>query len=174
MWSCSGAAFMAGVCVCSCPAATSADHPRVCLAEALTQASKRLCDATTVLEGPEGLGRWKALHAQLVARRNRLVSALGEAFQVRRNQSKVVRWWDVAGLWCRCFNCQFLNCVDGPSACCCNGLPVGQLARSNSSTWPAVPVDGRMTSFNCTVYLSSTQYKGVVVTRYIKCKHLVH
>lgn len=36
-----------------------------------------------MLEGSEGLGCWKELHAQLVARRNRLVAQLGEAFQVR-------------------------------------------------------------------------------------------
>lgn len=52
-------------------------------AGALAQASDRLRDASAVLEGGEGLGRWKQLHGQLVARRNRLVARLGEAFQVR-------------------------------------------------------------------------------------------
>lgn len=36
-----------------------------------------------MLEGPEGLGQWKQLHAHLVARRNKLVVQLGQAFQVR-------------------------------------------------------------------------------------------
>lgn len=35
-----------------------------------------------MLEGGEGLGQWKHLHAQLVARRNKLVAQLGTAFQV--------------------------------------------------------------------------------------------
>jgi hypothetical protein len=44
--------------------------------------SERLRDASAVLEGGGGLGHWKELHGQLVARRNRLVAQLGEAFKV--------------------------------------------------------------------------------------------
>lgn len=53
-----------------------------CNAVALAAASGRLRDASGVLEGPEGLGRWAGLHGQLVARRNRVVAQLGEAFKV--------------------------------------------------------------------------------------------
>lgn len=58
----------------------------ICCAGALAHASDRLRDASAVLEGGEGLGRWKQLHGQLVARRNRLVAELGEAFEVRLEQ----------------------------------------------------------------------------------------
>lgn len=64
-------------------------------AGALAIASDRLRDASSVLEGHEGLGRWQELHGQLVARRNRLVAQLGDAFQVRVGQS--VTLWGMVG-----------------------------------------------------------------------------
>jgi hypothetical protein len=51
-------------------------------AGALSQAGSRLHDAAAVLSGAQGVGRWRLLHAQLVARRNRLVSQLADAYQV--------------------------------------------------------------------------------------------
>lgn len=49
---------------------------------ALSKAVRRLNDAAGVLAGSEGVGRWKELHGQLVARRNRLVSQLAVVYQV--------------------------------------------------------------------------------------------
>jgi hypothetical protein len=54
----------------------------IMFAGALSQAGSRLHDAAAVLSGPQGMGRWRLLHAQLVARRNRLVSQLADAYQV--------------------------------------------------------------------------------------------
>jgi hypothetical protein len=51
-------------------------------AGALAAAGGRLRDAAAVLAGHEGQGRWRQLHALLVARRNRLVSQLADAYQV--------------------------------------------------------------------------------------------
>jgi hypothetical protein len=42
----------------------------------------RLRQAEEVLAGPEGLGRWRELHQQLVMRRCHLVSRLAVAYQV--------------------------------------------------------------------------------------------
>jgi hypothetical protein len=42
----------------------------------------RLRQAEAVLAGPEGLGRWRELHQQLVMRRCHLVSRLAVAYQV--------------------------------------------------------------------------------------------
>lgn len=49
---------------------------------ALSKAVSRLNDAAGVLAGSEGVGKWKDLHGQLVARRNRLVSQLAVVYQV--------------------------------------------------------------------------------------------
>jgi hypothetical protein len=71
---------------------------------ALSQAGGRLRDAAMVLPGPEGVGRWRQLHGQLVARRNRLVSQLADAYQVSS--------WEVNGLGCFIFLCtMFLDDV---------------------------------------------------------------
>ncbi|GBF94205.1 hypothetical protein Rsub_06475 [Raphidocelis subcapitata] len=51
-------------------------------AEALLRAHSRLRDAHSVLAGPGGRGRWREVHAALVARRNRLVTELGEVFRL--------------------------------------------------------------------------------------------
>jgi hypothetical protein len=55
-----------------------------------------------VLEGPEGLGRWVELHGQLVARRNRLVAQLGEAFQVRDSRDWLLGLRQLCSLPCVC------------------------------------------------------------------------
>lgn len=49
-----------------------------------TQASAQRCsDAEQHLGGPDGVGRWNGLLAATIARRNRLVSDLAAAYQVR-------------------------------------------------------------------------------------------
>ena len=50
--------------------------------EALLRAHARLQDAHSVLAGPDGRGRWREVHAALVARRNRLVTELGDVFRL--------------------------------------------------------------------------------------------